>query len=197
MRVEVRQLTGSLGMTTIYVTHDQVEALAMSDRIALMRDGRIVQEGPPREVYFQPVDTFVAEFLGGSNIFAKRAVDGQAGMVETALGCFSCTPPADLIPGDSVDLIIRPEGFRLCACASAPPGAANRIEGRVEDITFTGGSIEARFRVNDHLLRVKLDPFADIRPGAMAQLEMLSDRCAVVPSATSPLKEARRAVKSG
>ena len=201
MRVEVRQLTGSLGMTTIYVTHDQVEALAMSDRIALMRDGRIVQEGPPREVYFHPVDAFVAEFLGGSNILpgrvVKRAANGQAGVVETALGCFMCFPPADAAPGVAVDLIIRPEGFRLCDRASDPPGAPNRIEGRVEDLIFIGGSVEIRFRVGDRLLRVKLDPFADIRPGATARLEVLSDRCAVVPSATASPAGACRAAKTG
>ena len=78
MRVELRELTTSLGMTTIYVTHDQIEALAMSDRIALMRDGRIVQEGASRDVYFHLSDAFVAEFPGSSNILRGHLIDYDA-----------------------------------------------------------------------------------------------------------------------
>lgn len=187
MRIELRQLTESLGMTTIYVTHDQVEALAMSDLIALMRDGRIVQQGPPRDVYFHPSEAFVAEFLGGSNILpgrvVQRAGNGQPGTVETSLGTFVCAPPPDAAPGDTVDLVIRPEGFRLCDGANDTPDARNRIEGCVESFTFIGGSIEVRLRVGERLLRLKLDPFANIRQGATVRLEVLADRCAVVPSA--------------
>jgi iron(III) transport system ATP-binding protein len=195
MRIELRQLTESLDMTTVYVTHDQIEALAMSDRIALMRDGRIVQEGPPRDVYFHPSEAFVAEFLGGSNILPGHVTE-RTTAVETPLGRFVCAPPAGAASGDAVDLIIRPEGFRLCDSAGDPAGAPNRIDARVETVTFVGGSVEVRLRAGDRALRAKLDPFTDIRPGAMVRLEVLSDRCAVVPSGAPSQAAARATAKA-
>ncbi len=183
MRVELRQLTRLLDMTTIYVTHDQVEALAMSDRIALMRDGVIVQEGPPRDVYFHPRETFVAEFLGSANIIHGRMV--KRGVADTPLGRFGCSTSADIAPGAAVDLVIRAEGFRLCDSAD-PQGAPNRIEGLADSVSFIGsGGIEVRIRAGDTLLRARLDAFADIRPGASVRLEILPDRCAAVPSAAA------------
>jgi iron(III) transport system ATP-binding protein len=169
------------------VTHDQIEALAMSDRIALMRDGRIVQEGVPREVYFHPNDAFVAEFLGSTNILRGRLIDHDAvrrrGIVETQVGRFGCVPACGMQTGAAADLVIRPEGFRLCDAATAAD-APNQIEGQVETVTFNGGSVEARIRVQDRQLRVKLDSFADIQPQGMVRLEVLSDRCAAVPAVT-------------
>ncbi len=180
MRVELRQLTRLLDMTTIYVTHDQVEALAMSDRIALMRDGVIVQEGSPREVYFHPRETFVAEFLGSANIVHGSML--KPGVVDTPLGRFACSPSADIAPGAAVDLVIRAEGFRLCDPAE-PPGPPNRIEGLAESVIFTGGSIEVRVRIAEAVVRARLDAFADVRPGAPVRLEILSDRCTAVSAA--------------
>ena len=196
MRIELRQLTESLDMTTVYVTHDQIEALAMSDRIALMRDGRIVQEGPPRDVYFHPSEAFVAEFLGGSNVLPGHVTE-CATAVDTPLGRFVCAPPAGAAPGDAVDLIIRPEGFRLCDSVGDPAGSPNRIDARVETVTFVGGSVEVRLRADDRALRAKLDPFSEIRPGTMVRLEVLSDRCAVVPSGAPSRTAARAAAKAG
>ncbi len=188
MRVELRQLIKSLGMTTIYVTHDQVEALAMSDRIALMRDGRIVQEGPPREVYFHPNDAFVAEFLGGSNSLPGRMIDrprnGGTAVVETALGRFVCVPSGGAALGSPVDLVIRPEGFRLCG-ATEGSKPFNRIKGKVEITTFNGGVIEVWLRVGEVLFRTKLDSFAEVQPGDMIELEVLADRCSAIPTAGS------------
>ena len=186
MRVELRELTTSLGMTTIYVTHDQIEALAMSDRIALMRDGRIVQEGASRDVYFHLSDAFVAEFPGSSNILRGHLIDYDAdkrrAIVETPLAQFGCVPACGMRTDAAADLVIRPEGFRLCDAAAAAD-APNQIQGQVEIVTFNGGSVEARIRANDLHLRVKLDSFADIRPLGMVQPEVLSDRCAAVPAA--------------
>ena len=187
MRVELRELITSLGMTTIYVTHDQIEALAMSDQIALMRDGGIVQQGTPRDVYFHPNDAFVAEFLGSTNILRGRLVDHEAdqrrGIVETPLGRFGCVPACGMAAGAAADLVIRPEGFRLCD-ATTPADAPNQIQGQIETVTFNGGSVEARVRVKDRQLRVRLDSFADIRPLGIVRLEVLSDRCAAVPAVT-------------
>jgi hypothetical protein len=107
--------------------------LAMSDRIALMRDGVIVQEGTPREVYFHPCETFVAEFLGSANIIHGRML--ERGVADTSLGHLVCSPSTDIVSGAVVDLVIRAEGFRLFD--TDPPGAPNRIEGVVESVVFT------------------------------------------------------------
>ncbi len=180
MRVELRQLTRLLDMTTIYVTHDQVEALAMSDRIALMRDGVIVQEGPPREVYFRPCEAFVAEFLGSANIIRGQML--ERGIADTPLGRFSGSLSVEIAAGAPIDLVIRAEGFRLCDPAIDPCDAPNRIEGVVESVIFTGGAIEVRVRAAGTALRARLDAFADVSPGSRVRLEVLSDRCAAVPA---------------
>jgi len=191
MREDIRQLTKSLGMTTLYVTHDQVEALAMSDRIALMREGKIVQEGNPREVYFHPCDSFAADFLGGSNIIPGRVVDGctegNACLTETPIGRFRCGSTTPQSAGAAVDLIIRPESFRPRDGDSDVP---NLVRGTVQSISFIGGSIETRIQVDSSILRARIDPFVDIHPGDPICLEVLADRCTVVAAAGNGTMEA-------
>ncbi|MGE0417010.1 MAG: ABC transporter ATP-binding protein [Acetobacteraceae bacterium] len=186
MRAELRQITASLGMTVVYVTHDQIEALAMSDRIALMRDGTIVQEGTPREIYFRPRSAFVADFFAGGNIVPGRLVErtssGGAGIVTTALGQYACALPTPLQNGSKVDLVIRAEGFRLCDPAVDPTDAPNRINAKVEDTIFLGSSVEARLRAGEHILRVRLDPLVTLPSDGSIRLEVLADRCAAVPA---------------
>jgi len=190
MRTDIRELTESLGMTTVYVTHDQVEALAMSDRIALMREGVIVQEGPPREVYFHPRDAFVADFLGGSNVLPGEVVandaDAAGCLIETAVGRFTCTAATHHPPGARVDLIVRPESFLLQDEAAT---AVNLLEGTVENVSFVGGSIETRLNVDGIMLRARLDPFSDIRPHTKIRLEILPDRCMIVPASKQGVRE--------
>ena len=93
MRIELRQLIKQLGITTIFVTHDQIEALSMSDRIMLMRDGAIVQTGTPRDIYLRPGSSFASDFMGRSNLIACELVDSGSGIVRTAFGTLSCVVP--------------------------------------------------------------------------------------------------------
>src|SRR5207248_5290683 len=86
MRHEIKGLVRQLGTTTLYVTHDQLEALSMSDRVALLNDGRVVQEGTPRDVYLQPADAFAANFLGRTNLIEGHVADSASGRVETRWG---------------------------------------------------------------------------------------------------------------
>ena len=91
VRAEIRTLQQEVGITTVYVTHDQEEALSLSDRMAVMRDGRVLQLGPPRELYERPRTRFVADFVGTNNLVAGRVVEaGETVLVETALG--TCAP---------------------------------------------------------------------------------------------------------
>ncbi len=169
MRLEIRQLVRRLGITTVYVTHDQKEALAMADRCAILRQGRVAQVGPPRELYERPADRFVAEFLGGANLIpgVLRACTAEGATVETAFGCWTAVPPRDTgRVGDPVTLAVRPETIRV----AAPGGAAgsNAFRGRLEDTVYLGAATEAWVRMADGCLLKALAPGAALpaAPGA-------------------------------
>jgi iron(III) transport system ATP-binding protein len=121
MRVEIRRLQQSLGLTAVYVTHDQEEALAISDRVAVLRGGRIEQIGSPEEIYQRPRTAFVAEFLGGTNMLAgvAGAFDGQSTEV-AACGTTICVPGKVGEAGQKLLLSIRPEALRLADGAPGP-----------------------------------------------------------------------------
>lgn len=122
MRLEIRRICKDNHLTGIYVTHDRAEALSMADRIAVMRDGCLVQVGSPREVYRRPVNAFVANFIGETNLRRGR-VSGRDGTgvvrIQTACGNFQSTAcPEGVAPGQEVQLSMRPEAFRRTVRAS-------------------------------------------------------------------------------
>jgi spermidine/putrescine transport system ATP-binding protein len=133
MQIELQTLQRQLGITFVLVTHDQEEALSMSDRICVMRGGRIVQSGSPAELYDRPVNRYVADFVGKSNFIEGRLVqvDGQAGRMETPCGhAFQGAAFAATTPGDRVSLSIRPEQIELSHAArgdAVPVVVINRI----------------------------------------------------------------------
>lgn len=131
LQVELMNLQEELGLTFIYVTHDQEEALVMSDRIAVMRGGRIEQLGFPEALYERPASRFVAQFLGTSNLIPASATGERE--VETPLGVLRLSEP--LQEGQRYTLSIRPEKVRLSRNAPLGP---NRILARVDDIIYTG-----------------------------------------------------------
>jgi len=113
MRHEIKTLVRRLETTTLYVTHDQLEALSMSDRVALVNNGVIVQEGTPREVYVKPADPFAANFLGRTNLLEGRVADVDAGTVETRWGVLRVDMPRTSIVGSAVTVGFRPESVIL------------------------------------------------------------------------------------
>lgn len=124
MRIELRDLQRKLGITSIYVTHDQIEAMAMSDSIALMNAGRIVQLSSPKELYEKPKNIFVAEFVGKTNFLngkvVKKGPPDQLGIVQTSDSlCWQCPIPLDIEEQSEVVLGIRSEGITLCEKKSA------------------------------------------------------------------------------
>jgi spermidine/putrescine ABC transporter ATP-binding subunit len=149
MRSEIRGLQRALGITTIFVTHDQDEALTMADEIVVMKDGRIVQVGTPTALYARPATRFVAHFIGESNLEAGK-VEGQAGpgMVRVDAGGLpvlaSSTTP--WIPGDAVAVAVRPERIRLEAGRPAS-GSPNAFAGTVEECIFRGATRRYRVRL--------------------------------------------------
>ena len=145
MRWEIRRIVKTSGATAVYVTHDQAEALAIADRIALMRQGRIVQVGTGRELYEQPAGRFVAEFLGEVNFLPATVLGPEgAGLVslETPLGRLRARAPTTLPAGTKITCGVRPESLRL---GEPPRPGANTLKGRLLDWQPLGES--ARFRV--------------------------------------------------
>ena len=142
---ELRQILSQVGVTTIYVTHDQQEAFALADRVVILRAGQVVQEGKPEEVYCHPNDLFVARFLGLSNLVPGLVVG--SGQVETALGTLTVLDASDCIPGKRVTVLIRPEAAVLAADELAP----NMVRGRVLDRSFRGSQYRVRVACGDEV----------------------------------------------
>jgi len=129
MQLELKKIQQSLGITFIYVTHDQEEALTMSDTIVVMKDGKIQQIGTPQDIYNEPVNAFVADFIGESNIIDGVMVKDY--FVEFAGSGFECVDKG-FKPNESVDVVIRPEDIKLV------PVEEGMIEGVVESVIFKG-----------------------------------------------------------
>jgi iron(III) transport system ATP-binding protein len=143
MRFELRELQQRLGLTAIYVTHDQDEAFALSDVIAVMHGGRVVELGGPEEVYQAPRSTFGAEFLGAATKVAGRvlrAEGGDAVRVATAVGELSCRSREPLGAGAPVWVYVRPEDVRVVS--GAGPAPADTVEARVHRVAVLGGLVE-------------------------------------------------------
>src|SRR3954454_4238668 len=133
LRKEIRAIQRQLGITTVYVTHDQEEALSLSDRVVVMSDGRIEQIGTPSEIYNFPSTTFVASFVGTLNLVIARVVDAGAGRMSVdGQEIRTSKAVTDATPDGRVTLAVRPEGIEL---GDGDPGA-NRLHGTVEDINF-------------------------------------------------------------
>jgi ABC-type Fe3+/spermidine/putrescine transport system ATPase subunit len=139
LRVELRALQRQIGVTTIYVTHDQAEALALSDRIAFMAEGRIVELGAPEQVYRRPRSRATAEFLGAANLLpaAVAAVNGVSFAADTKLGRLQFARGDELAPGEEVEICLRPEEIVLLA-----PEAGEGLPGIVRHAAYQGSVTE-------------------------------------------------------
>jgi spermidine/putrescine transport system ATP-binding protein len=146
LKVELKSLQEQVGITFLYVTHDQEEALTMSDRLAVMRDGKIVQIGVPAEVYEQPADTYVADFLGVSNLMPIDIVTrGPGAQCEVRLGeAVLAVDHGGLDAPDHSHAVIRPERVRIEAFGSAGP---NRVPAMVERLVYLGSSTQVFLRL--------------------------------------------------
>jgi ABC-type Fe3+/spermidine/putrescine transport system ATPase subunit len=140
IRAELRRMQKSLRITTIYVTHDQTEALSMSDQVVVMDHGRVIQVGPPREVYFAPVNRFVASFVGTANLLDARVAETSSSHIicdADGVRLRAQVPGTSVEPGARVVLSVRPEHV-LCWPDGAPEPAADALWGIVVSSSFEG-----------------------------------------------------------
>ncbi|MGI9273642.1 MAG: ABC transporter ATP-binding protein [Endozoicomonas sp.] len=142
MKVELKKLQQAFGTTFVYITHDQSEAMAMSDTVAVMNHGRFEQVGSPQELYYQPKTAFVAGFVGDSNRFKGEIAGFNAGTASVQTDCgqllHGLAADSSMSVGKKVDLFVRPEAINLDTASSQQ--AENSIAGTVENILFDGGN---------------------------------------------------------
>ena len=176
-RKELRRFMAGLDITGVYVTHDRVEALALSDSIAVMRAGRIVEIGTPQKIYFDADHRFVADFIGRANLVevTVRGQEDGATVVEGGLGTLRCQPRA-LATGSRATLCIRPEFVRIGADAAA----TNQVEGRVEALEFVGEVYEADIRVGEERVLARIDAGLGVREGDAVRLSVAPAHCLLV-----------------
>ncbi len=148
MRAEIRRICKEIGLTAIYVTHDQKEALSVADRLAVMHQGKIQQCGAPREVYERPVNRFVAGFIGETNFIEGRVT--RDGEVQTTFGAVRC-PTVATRPDELVTLSVRPEVIHLRA---PPADVPNVFRGAVHDSIYLGEMAQHLVNVNGVTMKV-------------------------------------------
>jgi len=157
MRLEIRRICKEFGLTAIYVTHDQKEALSVSDRMAILDSGKVAQIGAPEEVYRRPASRLVADFIGETNFIEGRLTQlkGQDGTVETDLGVFAGKISGHATQGEKVTVSIRPESWRFIDSSQT----LNTVRGRVTQTTYLGELAQYEFAAGGHSLKIfELNP---------------------------------------
>jgi len=182
-RVELRELVKRLGITTVYVTHDQLEALTMSDTVAVMEAGRIAQTASPVDIYKHPANPFVASFIGQTNFIAgtvAQAPQATAGLgvVRTASGAIRCALPDGTREGQEVTVVVRPEDVHV---TTAPSDHENTFEGRVEAVVYMGEALDCQVALGEERLRLRLHPSSPVAPGQSIRLAMYGTACRALP----------------
>jgi iron(III) transport system ATP-binding protein len=176
MRVELRKITKAIGVTTLYVTHDQAEALSLGDKVCVMNHGEILQMARPHEVYARPVNLFVAQFVGEMN-FVKAEVLGP-GQVGCSLGRLQVLLPNGVSTGATITVAIRPEHVKVVPAAS---GSAAHVLGKVTSKNYLGDAALLEVEINGTTLLAKLDGDTELSMGESAAVELPSHRWHVFP----------------
>ncbi len=182
MRSELKRVQQTLGLTTVYVTHDQTEALSMSDTVAVMDNGSIIQVDEPKRIYEHPVNPFVADFIGAANLIPGTLVSSSeetgALSVKTPYGTLPCANLDRAKIGSKVLYAVKPEDIQLVSKASenlSPGWAAT-----VEQLSFLGGFVDYRISLGDLTLRARVHPSIYFRAGEKVHLSFQAHRCSVI-----------------
>jgi ABC-type Fe3+/spermidine/putrescine transport system ATPase subunit len=188
MRVELKRLQQETGVTAVYVTHDQAEALAISDRIAVMNEGRIVQIGVPKEIYGRPASEFVANFIGRTNllrgVLARGAAAEAIAPVTTEMGEILCFFPNASAAGDKVSLVVRPEHITIRKVNGVEPREhdINRLAGHVMREIYLGEIVEYLVQVGGGEILVRT-PLGSVGKGDAVILSFAAEHTVALHSA--------------
>jgi iron(III) transport system ATP-binding protein len=185
MRFELKRLQRDLGITTVYVTHDQSEALALSHSIAVMNAGRIEQVGSPREIYERPGSPFVADFVGTTNFIrgSVAAPDAEAGFCRVAsdIGAIRARCLEELTEGERVVLSVRPEDIHL---SEARPEGDNVWQGKVDQKVFLGETADFQVLVGSRSVQARAHPSLRSRVGEPIYVRIDADKCVALKDKT-------------
>jgi iron(III) transport system ATP-binding protein len=171
MRLEIKELQERLNITTLYVTHDQTEALAISDSIAVMNRGKLLDVAVPKEIYFQPRSEFTADFIGLTNVLKgtlKGAV-GELGRLDTPLGPIFCPMPAAGGNGDEFLIFFRPEDVSVSK--ERPAAQVNVFEGEVIALIFLGEIVDCQILVGGEIIRARVHPKSTLEKNQLVYIE--------------------------
>ncbi|MFC4349580.1 ABC transporter ATP-binding protein [Kordiimonas lipolytica] len=177
----LKELQGRLGLTTIYVTHDQIEALTLSDRIAVMEGGKLVQLGTPEEIYSRPVSPFVADFIGASNFIDGFAGDGADGAVSISLAegvSIRAKARPGVMKGKAVRVAVRPENIRLVNGSGVPDGS-NALTASIRDRDYLGARFQYILDVCGTELRMEAEQNLE---GSQVDISFTPEDCIAFPA---------------
>jgi putative spermidine/putrescine transport system ATP-binding protein len=198
LQLEIKRIHAELGTTFVYVTHDQDEALVLSDRIAVFNDGRIEQIGTATDLYERPSTVFVAQFLGESSLFHGEAISGSGGYGVQSQGRTLRASRGNAHSGEAAALVVRPERIRLLSVdqpgpsGNGPEGnepSGNAVRGRVRQEIYLGSSRKLAIEVADGsqvLVRESAGDISASRPGDEVWLTFRAEDAAVLPTDPSP-----------
>jgi iron(III) transport system ATP-binding protein len=174
MRLELRELVTRLHVTTIFVTHDQEEALVLADRIAVMQDGLLKQIGSSRDIYLRPTNGFVAQFVGEANIISGQVetvpMNGGMGVVQSPIGALSCWLPKSTGVNEKVTIMFRPESPVLHT--EARHDVQNVFLGSVKRVVFVGSRLHCEIEIGSVLIRGEMPSWTEITAGQQINVEL-------------------------
>ena len=201
LRSEIRRIQRQLGITTVYVTHDQEEALSLSDRVVVMHAGRVEQIGAPFDIYNFPQTNFVASFIGQLNLFPALVVDRSAGVCRIAGQTIRLVAPLAADNGSTVRVAIRPEELSMASLDAPQQADLNYLRGRVESIDFLGAIVRTRVSIGSNGADEKA------QGGMILAVDLFNERTLVTPQpgdrhpcgipAACQLDSARRLIDCG
>jgi iron(III) transport system ATP-binding protein len=185
MRFELIEIQSKLGISAVYVTHDQAEAMVMSARVIVMDRGKIAQEGPPKEIYAAPRTRFVADFIGLSIFIDAEILDQDKTVwrARTALGDLLCVSDQDHVPGEKVVVAIRPERVQI---GKAQCGEANAFRGVLQNAYFIGPYTEYFVEVVGVVIRVQAPSPLDVLIGDEVFVGVTPSNCRIVSASHAP-----------
>ena len=190
MRTELKRLQREFNLTTVYVTHDQTEALSLSHEIAVMNDGFIVQVGTPRQIYETPTNQFVADFVGSTNFFGGTvtALEGASGRcrVHSAIGDLTVHATEGVAKDSAVVISVRPEDLELSEQEMKAGEGENVIRATVHAKDFLGEYLDFHVKVGDVVLQARAHPSLRTPTGDPIYVRMRAEKCIAIRTDTDP-----------